>query len=66
MNSFYNIGRRYLISTLYVERSFFIMVKKYKEILRYFDNGFSQRQIADLANVSRGTVIKTIDAFKAN
>lgn len=41
------------------------MVKKYKEILRYFDNGFSQRQIADLTNVSRGTVIKTIDAFKA-
>lgn len=41
------------------------MVKKYKEILRYFNNGFSQRQIASLTNVSRGTVIKTIDAFKA-
>lgn len=40
------------------------MVKKYKEILRYYNNGFSQRQIADLTDVSRGTVIKVIDAFK--
>ena len=45
------------------ERSFF-MVKKYKEILRYHSNGFSQRQIASLTGVSRGTVIKVIDAFK--
>ena len=46
------------------ERSFFFMVKKYKEILRYHSNGFSQRQIASLTGVSRGTVIKVIDAFK--
>lgn len=38
---------------------------KYKEILRYYNNGFSQRQIAELTDVSRGTVIKTIDAFKS-
>ena len=37
------------------------MVKKYKEILRYHSNGFSQRQIASLTGVSRGTVIKVID-----
>ncbi|WP_143395375.1 helix-turn-helix domain-containing protein [Faecalitalea cylindroides] len=40
------------------------MVKKYKEILRYHSNGFSQRQIASLTGVSRGTVIKVIDTFK--
>lgn len=45
------------------EKSFF-MVKKYNEILRYHSNGFSQRQIASLTGVSRGTVIKAIDAFK--
>ena len=39
-------------------------MKKYKEILRYHSNGFSQRQITSLTGVSRGTVIKVIDAFK--
>ena len=46
------------------KKGVFIMVKKYKEILRYHNNGFSQRQIADLTDVFRGTVIKTVDAFK--
>lgn len=39
--------------------------KKYKEILRFYNNGFSQRQIAQLSEISRGTVVKVIDAFKS-
>lgn len=39
-------------------------MKKYKEILRYYHLGFSQRQIASLLDISRGTVIRIEDAYK--
>ena len=40
-------------------------MKKYKEILRYHNAGLSQRQIAEILGVSRGTVVRAIDGFKA-
>ena len=40
-------------------------MKKYKEILRYHNAGLSQRQIAEILGVSRGTVVRAVDGFKA-
>lgn len=40
-------------------------MQKYKEILRYQNAGMSQRQMSQLLDVSRGTIIKVQNAFKA-
>ncbi|MGN1158325.1 MAG: IS21 family transposase [Agathobacter sp.] len=41
-------------------------MKKYKEILRYYHLGFSQRDIAQLMGVSRSVISRVEDAFKSS
>ena len=40
-------------------------MKKYKEILRYYNLGFSQRDIAQILGISRSPVSRVEDTFDA-